>query len=30
MEKLGSDPVFPVLETKPDLLAILDRLTRNA
>jgi bifunctional non-homologous end joining protein LigD len=30
MEKLGSDPVLPVLETKPDLLAVLNRLTSTA
>jgi hypothetical protein len=26
MEKLGHDPVLPVLETKPDLLQVLDNL----
>ncbi len=26
MEKLGEDPVLPVLETKPDLLQVLDNL----
>src|SRR5687768_9938676 len=28
LEKLGSDPVAPVLEVKPDLARILDRLAR--
>jgi bifunctional non-homologous end joining protein LigD len=27
MEKLGTDPVLPVLESKPDLLTILGQLT---
>jgi bifunctional non-homologous end joining protein LigD len=27
MEKMGADPVFPVLETRPDLLQVLERLT---
>jgi bifunctional non-homologous end joining protein LigD len=26
MEKLGTDPVLPVIETKPDLLEVLDNL----
>jgi bifunctional non-homologous end joining protein LigD len=30
MERLGEDPVLPVIEEKPDLLAVLDRLTGNA
>jgi hypothetical protein len=26
MEKLGADPVLPVLETKPDLMQVLENL----
>jgi len=26
MERLGADPVLPVLETKPDLAQVLDQL----
>jgi hypothetical protein len=26
MERLGSDPVLPVLEEKPDLAKVLERL----
>jgi hypothetical protein len=26
MERLGFDPVLPVLETKPDLARVLDQL----
>lgn len=26
MEALGADPVLPVLETKPDLISVLERL----
>ena len=29
MEKLGADPVLPVLEAKPDLLTVLERLTAS-
>jgi bifunctional non-homologous end joining protein LigD len=29
MELLGEDPLLPVIEEKPDLLAVLDRLTGN-
>jgi hypothetical protein len=28
MERLGADPVIPVLETKPDLVDVLDQLAR--
>ena len=29
MEKLGHDPVLPVLETKPDLVHVLERLNER-